>query len=86
MEDPMLQAMAQVAQGVDPEPPSHGAAAGAAADVIYSDGACYDPQDPLMARAAWAIHVPGRGGGDWVGPVQGAQTAQRGELMAAVAA
>eukprot|EP00974_Lingulodinium_polyedra_P074667 7235661-Lingulodinium_polyedra.AAC.1 len=39
-----------------------------------------------MARAAWAIHVPGDGGGGWAGPVQGAQTAQRGELMAAVAA
>eukprot|EP00974_Lingulodinium_polyedra_P111962 10832793-Lingulodinium_polyedra.AAC.1 len=39
-----------------------------------------------MARAAWAIHVPGPGGGTWVGPVAGAQTAQRGELLAAVAA
>eukprot|EP00974_Lingulodinium_polyedra_P019900 1923042-Lingulodinium_polyedra.AAC.1 len=39
-----------------------------------------------MARAAWAVHVPGEGGGVWAGPVQGAQTAQRGELLAAVAA
>eukprot|EP00974_Lingulodinium_polyedra_P050905 4895819-Lingulodinium_polyedra.AAC.1 len=52
--DPMLLALAQVAQGVDPELPPQGAAAAATADVVYSDGACYDPQDPLMARAAWA--------------------------------
>eukprot|EP00974_Lingulodinium_polyedra_P049023 4712989-Lingulodinium_polyedra.AAC.1 len=39
-----------------------------------------------MARAAWAIHVPGAAGGTWAGPVQGSQTAQRAELMAAVAA
>eukprot|EP00974_Lingulodinium_polyedra_P044191 4240422-Lingulodinium_polyedra.AAC.1 len=84
--DPLLLALAQVAQGVDPELPRQGAAAGADAGIVYSDGACYDPQDPLMARAAWAIHVPGEGGGVWAGPVQGAQTAQRGELMAAVAA
>eukprot|EP00974_Lingulodinium_polyedra_P015050 1456964-Lingulodinium_polyedra.AAC.1 len=64
----MLLALAQVAQGVDPELPPHGAAAGAATDVVYSDGACHDPQDPLMARAAWAIRVPGSGGGEWAGP------------------
>eukprot|EP00974_Lingulodinium_polyedra_P091368 8858088-Lingulodinium_polyedra.AAC.1 len=39
-----------------------------------------------MARAAWAIHIPSRGGNERAGPVQGAQTAQRGELLAAVAA
>eukprot|EP00974_Lingulodinium_polyedra_P080208 7768676-Lingulodinium_polyedra.AAC.1 len=39
-----------------------------------------------MARAAWAIVVPGDGGGAWAGPAQGPQTARRGELYAAVAA
>eukprot|EP00974_Lingulodinium_polyedra_P089197 8649751-Lingulodinium_polyedra.AAC.1 len=62
--------MSQVAQGVDPELPGVGAA-GAAADgapEVYSDGACTDPEDPLLERAAWAIHVPGAGGGTWAGP------------------
>eukprot|EP00974_Lingulodinium_polyedra_P075441 7310926-Lingulodinium_polyedra.AAC.1 len=39
-----------------------------------------------MARAAWAAHAPGEGGNTRAGPVQGPQTAQRGELFAAVAA
>eukprot|EP00974_Lingulodinium_polyedra_P130108 11212567-Lingulodinium_polyedra.AAC.1 len=76
--------MAQVAKGVDPELPQAGAARGDAPRVVYSDGACVGPQDPLLARSTWAVHIPGAGGGMWAGPVQGPQTAQRGELYAAV--
>eukprot|EP00974_Lingulodinium_polyedra_P055990 5384405-Lingulodinium_polyedra.AAC.1 len=39
-----------------------------------------------MARAAWAVVVPDEGGRTWAGPVYGQQTAQRGELYAALAA
>eukprot|EP00974_Lingulodinium_polyedra_P046042 4413932-Lingulodinium_polyedra.AAC.1 len=39
-----------------------------------------------MARAAWAFAAPAAGGRAWAGPAQGQQTAQRGELFAAVAA
>eukprot|EP00974_Lingulodinium_polyedra_P114036 11041162-Lingulodinium_polyedra.AAC.1 len=39
-----------------------------------------------MARAAWAVVVPSEGGRTWAGPVHGQQTAQRGELYAALAA
>eukprot|EP00974_Lingulodinium_polyedra_P108090 10462577-Lingulodinium_polyedra.AAC.1 len=78
--------MSQAAQGVDPELPAIGAGARGEPSEVYSDGACYDPQDPLMARATWAVHIPGPRGGAWAGPVHGAQTAQRGELLAAVAA
>eukprot|EP00974_Lingulodinium_polyedra_P007078 671158-Lingulodinium_polyedra.AAC.1 len=78
--------MAQVAQGASPDLPEHGAVAGGGRREVYTDGACVDPLDPLLARAAWAIVVPGEGGGTWAGPVDGPQTAQRGELYAAVAA
>eukprot|EP00974_Lingulodinium_polyedra_P081771 7917897-Lingulodinium_polyedra.AAC.1 len=54
--------------------------------MAFSDGACDCPQDPLLARAAWAVRIPGVHGGCWAGPADGAQTAQRGELAAAVAA
>eukprot|EP00974_Lingulodinium_polyedra_P086644 8398386-Lingulodinium_polyedra.AAC.1 len=40
----------------------------------------------MLARAAWAAHAPRRGQNAWAGPVDGAQTAQRGELTAALAA
>eukprot|EP00974_Lingulodinium_polyedra_P120643 11175887-Lingulodinium_polyedra.AAC.1 len=78
--------MAQVAQGVSPDLPPAGAAACGERREVYTDGACVDPLDPLPARAAWAIVVPGVGGGTWAGPVDGPQTAQRGELYAALAA
>eukprot|EP00974_Lingulodinium_polyedra_P100791 9764686-Lingulodinium_polyedra.AAC.1 len=69
--------MAQVAQGVDPGLPPRGAAARAAADVVYSDGACYDP--PRSARGQGGLGHPCPGQGRWrLGwAVQGAQTAQR---------
>jgi ribonuclease HI/endonuclease/exonuclease/phosphatase family metal-dependent hydrolase len=56
---------------------------------IWSDGSCVHPLDPLMARAAWGLHVQGVGGAqplDLAGPVDRAQTAQRAELAAALAA
>eukprot|EP00974_Lingulodinium_polyedra_P013293 1289141-Lingulodinium_polyedra.AAC.1 len=54
--------------------------------MAFIDGACDCPQDPLLARAARAVYIPGDYGGTWAGPADGAQTAQRGELLAAVAA
>eukprot|EP00974_Lingulodinium_polyedra_P018253 1765438-Lingulodinium_polyedra.AAC.1 len=53
---------------------------------VCSDGACADQEeDPRSARVAWAFHIPGPRGGSWTGPVAGHQSAQRGELSAAVA-
>eukprot|EP00974_Lingulodinium_polyedra_P049443 4751693-Lingulodinium_polyedra.AAC.1 len=46
--------------------------------LAFSDGACDHPHDPMLARVAWAVRLPGRGQGVWSGPVDGAQTAQRG--------
>eukprot|EP00974_Lingulodinium_polyedra_P066213 6407474-Lingulodinium_polyedra.AAC.1 len=60
--------MAQVAQGVDPELPQLAVGAQRGTREVYSHGACVDPEDPLMARAAWDITVPGAGGGTWAGP------------------
>eukprot|EP00974_Lingulodinium_polyedra_P079709 7718974-Lingulodinium_polyedra.AAC.1 len=42
------------------------------------------PRGPLLARAAWAIVAPTFVGGAWAIPVQGHQTAQRGEFVVAV--
>eukprot|EP00974_Lingulodinium_polyedra_P017297 1677401-Lingulodinium_polyedra.AAC.1 len=39
----------------------------------------------MLARAAWGVYIPGPYGGTWAGPADGAQTAQRGELLAAAA-
>eukprot|EP00974_Lingulodinium_polyedra_P077459 7500110-Lingulodinium_polyedra.AAC.1 len=54
--------------------------------MAFNDGARNCPEDPLLARAARGVQIPGGHGGARAGPVDGAQTAQRGELMAAVAA
>eukprot|EP00974_Lingulodinium_polyedra_P065470 6330001-Lingulodinium_polyedra.AAC.1 len=53
--------MAQVARGVDPELPPAARVRGGGPREVYSDGACLDPEGPLMARAAWAVHAPGDG-------------------------
>ena len=56
---------------------------------VYSDGACLRPQDPLLARAGWGVCVAderGRPGRTLAGPVDGPQTAQRAEVLAALAA
>jgi ribonuclease HI len=56
---------------------------------VWSDGSCLNPLDPLLARAAWGIRVQGIGEAvpvDLAGPVNGAQTAQRAEVAAALAA
>eukprot|EP00974_Lingulodinium_polyedra_P111280 10764515-Lingulodinium_polyedra.AAC.1 len=68
--------MAQVAQGVCPGLPPDGPVPAQSRREVYTDGACVDPLDTLLARAAWAIIVPGPGGGTWAGPVDGPQTAQ----------
>eukprot|EP00974_Lingulodinium_polyedra_P009956 957007-Lingulodinium_polyedra.AAC.1 len=52
----------------------------------YTDGARADQEDPFLARAAWAVHVPGSGGASRASPVGGAQTARKGELSAVAAA
>eukprot|EP00974_Lingulodinium_polyedra_P004563 428989-Lingulodinium_polyedra.AAC.1 len=72
-----MAAQAAAATRVDPQlpralPPREGGAV-----MAFSDGACDCPQDPLLARAAWAVHIPGAHGGCWAGPADGAQTAQR---------
>eukprot|EP00974_Lingulodinium_polyedra_P060396 5822823-Lingulodinium_polyedra.AAC.1 len=54
--------MAQVAQGVDPGLPEAVVPVGQALREVYSDGACADPEDPLVAHAARAIVVAGVGG------------------------
>ena len=68
----------------------HGAAtAGPGRWLVYTDGACADRTDALVARAAWGLHVPAQRGVMERGravPVQGAQTARRGELTAVVPA
>jgi ribonuclease HI len=56
---------------------------------VWSDGSCVHPLDPLLARAAWGLHIQGNGvmqSSDLAGPVGGAQTAQRAEVAAALAA
>ena len=53
---------------------------------VWTDGGCLYPKDPLMARAAWGLRVDSVENCNWGGPVQGRQTAQRGEVAAAVAA
>eukprot|EP00974_Lingulodinium_polyedra_P115553 11155770-Lingulodinium_polyedra.AAC.1 len=73
-------AFAQDAQGVDPELPAPGQLPPPPPGrrwEVYTDGACIEPRDPRLARAAWAVVVPGAGR-TWAGPVQGQQTAQRG--------
>ncbi len=52
--------------------------------VVWTDGSCVDPRDPLLARAAWAFVA--QDGSVQVGPVRGRQTAQRAEAAAVLAA
>jgi ribonuclease HI len=58
--------------------------------VVWSDGSCVHPLDPLMARSAWGLRVDANGDEgrafDLAGPVDGPQTAQRAEVTAALAA
>jgi len=53
---------------------------------VWTDGACLHPADPLMARAAWGLRADADESYNHGGPVQGCQTAQRGEVAATVAA
>jgi ribonuclease HI len=72
-----------------PEGELAGRSTGAQRCKVWSDGSCMHPLDPLMSRAAWGIRVQGYGGTepvDYAGPVNGAQTAQRAEVAAALAA
>ena len=54
----------------------------------WTDGACVHPADPLLARAGWGLRLerPGAPLAEHRGPVDGAQTAQRAELTAALSA
>jgi ribonuclease HI len=58
----------------------------AARATVWTDGACLHPADPLLARAAWGLRAAGLEQCNWAGPVNGAQTAQRAEVTAALAA
>eukprot|EP00974_Lingulodinium_polyedra_P061250 5907082-Lingulodinium_polyedra.AAC.1 len=60
--------MAAEASAVDPLlpgplPPREGGPV-----LAFSDGACDHPRDPLLARAAWAVRMPGRGQSTGAGP------------------
>ena len=85
-----LAALLKAAEEEDPGFPDRDAALPAGGRwLVYTDGACADPTDPLLARAAWGLHLPAQRGlaaRGAAGPVQGRQTAQRGELSAVVAA
>lgn len=51
----------------------------------WTDGACLQPTDPLLARAGWGLLLDGPGAAtatEHAGPVDGVQTAQRAELTA----
>jgi ribonuclease HI len=84
-----LQALAQQAAGDDPQLPGiQQQVRDGPRQTVYSDGACVHPSDPLLARAAWGVHVVAVGGRRRAlgGPVGGQQTAQRAEVTAALAA
>eukprot|EP00974_Lingulodinium_polyedra_P010524 1012389-Lingulodinium_polyedra.AAC.1 len=60
--------MAEVASGCDPAWPGVAPPREGGVLEVYSDGACADQEDPLLARAAWAFHIPVPRGGSWAGP------------------
>lgn len=84
-----LAAEARCTTALPPLPPAVEQAPGTVRRRVWTDGACVHPRDPLLARAGWGLVLEGseqspeaeRGG-----PVDGAQTAQRAELTAVVAA
>ena len=51
---------------------------------LYSDGSCLDPGDENIAVASWGSHT--RSHGTFCGPGAGTQTAQAGEVEAALQA
>ena len=53
-------------------------------DIWFSDGGCHDPEDEAMAVASWSVHS--HAGGTYCGPTIGEQSAQAGEVEAAVQA
>ena len=84
-----LLALAEAAAADDPQLPVPQLLRPGDRQVVYSDGACLHPADPLLARAAWGIHVAVAGAGPartLGGMVDGQQTAQRAEVTAALAA
>jgi ribonuclease HI len=86
---PELIALADAASQADPQLPMEQPRVEGPRRTVWSDGSCIHPLDPLMARAAWGIRVEGNEGAaatDMAGPVDGAQTAQRAEVTAALAA
>ena len=82
-----LAALASAAACVDAGlPPQAELQPAAACATVWTDGACLRPTDPLLARAAWGLRAAGLEQCNWAGPVSGAQTAQRAEVTAALAA
>jgi ribonuclease HI len=53
---------------------------------VWTDGACLHPADPYLARAGWGLRLDSEEPLNMGGPVSGAQTAQRAEVTAALAA
>jgi ribonuclease HI len=90
---PQLIVLAEAAERADPQLPDvQPVAEGASSRTIWSDGSCVHPLDPLLARAAWGLRIAASTDGgsagehDLAGPVGGAQTAQRAEVTASLAA
>ena len=71
---PFLAALAEAAGGDDPQLPAQAALLpGAPRRTVWSDGACLQPADPLLARAAWGLWAEGQGlaAPNLAGPVDG---------------
>ncbi len=82
-----LAGMADAASCEDPSlPPQAPPQSDAPRSTVWTDGACLHPTDPLLARAAWGLRCEALALCNWGGPVDGAQTAQRAEVMAVLAA
>ena len=91
--DARLGELADAAATQDPQLPSAlplaDDAGGMVPRTVWTDGSCLNPRDPLLARAGWGLRVAAAEGGEPVdcsGPVGGTQTAQRAEVVAALAA
>jgi len=84
---PELEALQLQAECEDPVlPPQQFVDMSSRARTVWTDGACLRPADPFLRRAGWALRLDDGQDANWGGPVQGAQTVQRAELTAAVAA
>ena len=88
--DARLGAMAEAARHLETLPrlpPAVGPIPGQARRRAWTDGACVHPTDPLLARAGWGLLLDATEGvaaAAHQGAVDGFQTAQRAELLAAL--